>query len=145
MTYYSPAEYLSVWLSSRVGDWPVYVGNLPDLPDNVIVLSDSGSFLKGRSHKTGFTNHVPSIQVRVRGVGGPNSYRNARAKLSEVMNLLETQLSRALVTVGTAPSPVIPARLWSFSATSGIFFLGYEDRNRRPGFTVNGVLTIGAP
>lgn len=61
------------------GNWPVFYGNLPDLPDNLIVVSDTDSIDGGRYMINGERQEFHGFQVLVRADTKRVAYRKIRA------------------------------------------------------------------
>lgn len=79
----SPAELVAQYMidSEKVGDadkdpqpaWPVYVGHMPETPDNCVMISNSSGMQDGRHMEDGERVSHPGVSFRIRcsdyGVG----------------------------------------------------------------------------
>jgi hypothetical protein len=113
--------------------WPIFVGHLPDEPDNAVCVYDTAGVRDGRIHVTGETIGHPGWQIRVRGGGYDVGYD----KMKNVVDSLDTL--RQISVVIDSDTYIIAAT----TRTSGPLSLGQEpDGSRRAGFTVNGTITF---
>jgi len=110
----------SIGVAGGSADWAIYVGSMPEKPDRMVAVTDSG----GRGNWTKWLLDFPSIQIRVRGRKG--DYNTARGKLVDC----ETAI------LGLEPQVVNSDRIVSITALGGLAFLGY-DANERPEFVYN--------
>lgn len=100
---------------SGSGDWRLYVGVQPKIPDRVITLYDAG----GLAPNPRWLLDYPSVQIRVRGNQG--DYNNAWEQAKKVRNLL---LGVASYTAGDGD------RIVSVTAIGDIAFMGLDDSQR---------------
>src|SRR5678816_1809962 len=70
-------------------DWPVFVGYLPDLPDNAICVYDTAGRLDGRIMRTGEQIEHAGIQTRVRGL----NYLAVQAKALAIADMFDVQFN----------------------------------------------------
>lgn len=138
---YSPADILRGALvgaskgnmPSASGDWPIFVGHMPEEIDQAIGIFDTTGNKDGRVMKTGETIIHPGYQIRIRTIDYPDAY----SKIHEIQKFLDT-IANKVVSLG-GDSYIINAT----SLKSGPFSLGQEpDSRRRENFTVNGTMTI---
>jgi len=140
---HSPAELLRASLvGARIGvfpsktskkPWPVFVGHMPDDPDDVICVYDTAPVMDGRLQETGETVKHLGFQVRVRSF----SYRAAYAKITTIDARLDDIRREGIVINGE--SYIIAA----VTKTSGPLAMGQEpDGKRRENFTLNGTMTV---
>lgn len=94
------------------GDWPVFVADEPDRPDNCVTVYDSpDSPVDGREMNSGRMLANLSIQVRVRATTHEEGYAKANeihtAMLEDVyQEHVEVQAAHYLVHCFSKPSPV---------------------------------------
>jgi hypothetical protein len=98
----------------------IFISLMPNTPDAVIALYDSGGF----PGESGYKYEYPTIQVRIRGAKG--QYISAYAKAEAVRNFLH---DRANITWGVNRY----IGIWSMS---DILFLGQDELNR-PELSIN--------
>lgn len=138
----SPAELIRAALvAAKVGVlpssatppvWPVFVGSLPDSPDNAICVYDLEGNTEGRNMRTGRTLTHPGYQVRVRGVDHPTGY----TKIAAIQAALDAVYDLEVAVSGRDYT------IHSIMQSSGVLSLGEEpDGKRRNGFTLNGTIT----
>lgn len=114
-------------------NWPIFVGFLPNDPDNAICIYDTAGRLDGRIMRSGEQIVHPGIQVRVRA----SNYLDAQGKVTTIARVLDAQY-QVTITLGTESYLV-----QNISRSSDIFSLGVEDSDRRRhSFTVNATVTI---
>tara|TARA_R110002167_G_scaffold46072_1_gene137793 strand:- start:467 stop:904 length:438 start_codon:yes stop_codon:yes gene_type:complete len=136
----SPAELLRASIvtagfgtqPSTASTWPVFVGHMPDLPDNSVCVYDTSGSLDGRVQRGGETIEHPGWQVRVRATDHPTGY----AKIATIRNHIDTILREGIV-IGASSYTIQAANL-----TGGVQTVGQEpEGTRRNNFTINGTLT----
>ena len=137
-----PAQVFQKWLISKaLGSdsdaetllpWPVYVGFLPESPDDLIVVSDTTGAKDGRL-MVGETIFHPGIQIRIRSLDYVAGYTKAQdifKALDKIKNL------NVVVNQSTV-------RIAAFTKSSDILNLGTDpETRRRQGFTINGTTTL---
>lgn len=135
---HSAANILHKWLllEGLVGNietsenWPGFVNFMPDAPDNLVVLTDTGGTLDGRGHRSKKTYKHPAVQVRVRG---------GVAFEQEAFNLCE-RISQAFDSLVRKEVVIDDDSLYlvkSVSHTSTVTALGRGPESDRPSFVVN--------
>lgn len=138
--YNSPAELVRWSIANdglgsypSEGDvWPVFVGHMPDEPDNCICVYDTTGTVDGRLQQDGKSIEHPGIQVRVRAIDHPTGY----PKITNIRNHLDSVLRQGVV-IG-----VYQYTIQAITLTGGVQTLGQEpDGERRVNFTINGILT----
>lgn len=103
--------------------WPIYIGRIPEKPDNVILIVDTG----GASSEAKWLLDYPTITIIVRGTDYSTSYTKAK------------QIKDALHSI---PAQVINGDRWvSCLITGDITYLGMSDKDR-PSFSLNFRLII---
>ncbi len=113
--------------------YPVFVGSMPDSPDNAVCVYDTEGFKDGRDMRNKQSIIHPGYQVRVRGLDHPTGY----AKIRDIQRLLDTLGSFVVVIDGTRYT------IAAITQVSGILSLGEEpEAKRRNGFTFNGTITF---
>ncbi len=117
---------------TAAGAWPVFVGHMPDEPDNVICVYDTTGLTDGRIQSNGETIRHPGWQVRVRATDHPTGY----AKIAAIRNHIDGIIREGIV-IGTHSYTIQAATL-----TGGVQTIGQEpEGTRRDNFTINGILT----
>ena len=121
-------------------DWPIYVSQEPDYPDNAIMVFDTSPVLQGRVHNDGEVQERHGIQVVVRGVNEESSGR----KMREVSHKFDVSKNPG---DGVYRNQVIiDNRIYlvhSISRESGPFYLG-KDRFRsfRDRYSLNVTVSV---
>lgn len=116
--------------------WGLYVGMLPDTPDEAICVFNTTGVIQGRIQFTGETIEMHGVQVRIRGRYEEKTYAKARA----IAVALDTQIRRTLVTIGSDTY-----RIFSFNRTSSVIPLGADSpTTKRRSFAVNGIVSVRA-
>lgn len=139
----SPAEILRASLiagalgvlisTSPTGAWPIFVGHMPDTPDNVMCVYDTAGIKDGRLMRTGKTIKHFGWQVRVRAT----EYDDGFVKIAMVADYLDTVLRETVVISS------VTYVIQSVTQTSGPFSIGQEsEAKRRENFTLNGTMTL---
>lgn len=123
--------------TNPTGAWPIYVGHMPDAPDEAMCLYDTSGFAQGRVLHAGDPTLIekPGIQLRVRAGGFRTGYAKVRA------------LSRHLTDV-YKQTVVLGADWYMIHAmhqTGTALAIGREPGgDRRELFTLNAVMTYTA-
>jgi hypothetical protein len=113
--------------------WAVYVGFMPDTPDDAICVYDTAGKLDGRMMRTGQQIEHEGIQVRVRGLLYPTTIAKAYG-----IALAFDEQKRSAVTADAANYLI-----QNISRSGAVLNLGVEDTDRhRYHFTINATLTI---
>ena len=111
--------------------WPVYVSSEPDLPDQVITVSNGVDQIVGFSQPDRQCEEFHGIQIRVRGLNNSDTH----TKIHEIAIALDQDIYRQEVVIDSSTYCV-----HSINRTSGPFDLGKNVPNsRRSLFTVNGL------
>lgn len=74
--------------------WPIYVNQIPDVTDNMILLTDIEGHQDGRNLRTGKKIEHPGIQILVRGIDQPTGFK----KTSAIANAVDTCLRQTVIT-----------------------------------------------
>lgn len=115
-------------------EWPVFVGILPDQPDNAISCYDTAGIMNGRIMRTGEQVEHPGLQIMVRSP----DYLSAINKANAIALALDQQSD---VVVQMESNRFY--RIQNISRAGAILPLGLnEDDRRRYHFSINAVLTI---
>jgi hypothetical protein len=72
------------YLQSQGITEPIYIGRLPDGPDDCVALFEYA----GRPPYTLIAVDTPGLQVKIRGAAGDNDYQDARARAQTILNTL---------------------------------------------------------
>lgn len=119
-------------LPSANGSWPIYAHNLPDTPDNAVVVYDTAGLLDGRSGADSVMEEHYGIEIMVRS-SGVTGYTKADA-IAVAMDTVQN----VSVTVDTT-SYVVHA----ITRKSGVLKAGTETpTSKRYLFTVNAVVAL---
>jgi len=141
---HSPAYILAQYLINEglvidpqdSGDWPVYVGMLPDdenVKDNIVACMDTEPLKDGRIFEDGENIWHYGFQTLVRAV----RYNTAYEKAEELAENLET-VNRDEITISSSTY-----RIDNVSQTTGAVSLGQEDGSRRRQlFSTNFLVTL---
>lgn len=114
-------------------DWPVYVSDEPDLPDNAITTFDTSGTLDGRSMIDGDLWDHYGCQVRLRSA----TYVAGRDKAQDVRAALASAVNRT-VTINTEHYTV-----QCLSQIGQVLSLGKDSPSgNRNLFTINALLTV---
>lgn len=116
-------------------DWPVFVTEEPQGPDNVVTLYDTPGIMQGRFQVDGEVQEEYGIQIRVRS----QDYETGYTKAKTLANALDEDVLRESVTVDNTEYLVHAA-----SRTSGgILALGRDEANaHRRLFTINYLFAV---
>lgn len=114
-------------------DWASTIGMLPISPDNAISITDTSGILGDKNIDDGSEDEHFGIQVRVRSTDYDIGYK----KLDAIKKKLATVQRVSLVVNSES------VKFQSFKLTSGIMFMGYEEKNQRAAFSLNGTVSIG--
>lgn len=115
-------------------EWPVYLSNEPEKPDNVITVVRTDSILAdGRLQINGEVQETYGALIRVRG----SSYVGTEAKTINISAALDSQVNRNPVTVGSNSYLVHNA------SRGSVIDLGeMRDGSERRLFTINYLYSI---
>ena len=127
-------------LGSASGSWPVFVGFLPDRPDNAILVMDTAGKLDGRIMRTGEQIAKPGIQVRLRSL----DYAVAQLKAKQIALMLDSQMRSEVSLDGMAPADLDGIyTIHNISRSGDILPMGVEEGDRpRHHFSVNAMVTV---
>lgn len=64
---------------SAGGAWPIYVGQEPNSPDNVVTVYDTAGEIQGKAHVSGEVQERYGVQIRVRAANFHTGQNKARA------------------------------------------------------------------
>ncbi len=119
-------------------DWPIFIGFMPEAPDEALCVYDTAGRQDGRIMSNGEQIIHPGIQIRIRG----KVYSTTRAKAENIARILSEQKRRLV-----EPETGVFKTLMNFSQTGDILSLGIEaeDPRRRHHFTINAIATITQP
>lgn len=127
MGMYDPAQaYRDLLVAAGVGvwgatsGWGIYIGNMPDAPEKVILVNATG----GRDPMPQWLVNYPSVQVFVRGA--KSGYQEARDKISACRDAL----------LGYTGGTLGGDTYRSINQMGEIAYLG-QDENTRPTFSAN--------
>jgi len=125
--------------------WPIYVGSMPDAPDNCVSIRDTAGVDQGRNMATGLLAEKLGIQTRIRSVGPVDGYVKAAAlhnRMSQnaagTLPLTNTSVT-VIDEVGTASSVY---NVISIQHTGPVLRLGPEGTSHRYLWTINSLVTL---
>lgn len=124
-------------------DWPVYVGNEPDTPDNVITVYDTAGRLDSKNMTDGEVVEHPGFQVRVRSAS-QNQYYAGYNKIDAIAKALDA-VTVATVQVGdVAGTGDATYTVTAATRTSSILAFGAAETGltKRSVFTVNFIVAL---
>ena len=125
---------IDLGLGTASGSWKIFVGFLPDQPDDAICVYDTTGKLDGRVMAGEQIEHE-GVQIRVRN----RSYPDTWDKINTIATTLDT-IKRTIVEISGSELYLIH----NVSKTGSIMSLGIEERGSRRyhHFTLNVVLTM---
>jgi hypothetical protein len=129
---------LDLALASQISDnddWPVFDSNMPDRPDDCIIVTDTDSLLDGRTQFDGETQEHFGFQVKIRSKGPVEGYR----KLAEIAASFDDSVLKFPVDVGANSYTV-----QSITRRSGIIKMGKESVSARNLWSLNCTASIYA-
>lgn len=113
--------------------WPIYVGQMPDKPDEVIAVFDTSGQLDGRTHVDGVVHSHPGIQIRIRSTRYDLGYARANQ-----LRIALQEIKREVVLIEAVSYTVHVG-----SKIGDILSLGKsEEVNKRDLFSLNAQLAI---
>lgn len=132
----SPALILGHALAQRHeiedgGEWPYYVGRMPDSVNQGLVLTDTTPLLYEKGMRSLETLIYPGVQIRLRC----NNYQLGYNKIRSIQRACDTLYREQISVDGCV------YLLQAVRSSAGVFPLGHDDRNRDE-FTLNVLLTL---
>lgn len=127
---------LDLALASQISDnddWPVFDTNMPDRPDDCIVVTDTDPLLHGRTHVDGETQEHFGIQVKIRTKSPVLGYQ----KLAAISHSFDKDILRFPVDVGPNHYTV-----QAVSRRTGIIKMGKEPVSARHLWAINCITSI---
>lgn len=122
---------------NQSSNWAVFVGFVPDDPDNAIVVFDTAGMPDGRLMTTGERIEHPGIQIRVRGL----EYAVTRNRAEAIALALDAQHNAEIDLDEESVSASYIVQ--NITRTGMIMPLGAEESDRRRfHFTINAILTL---
>lgn len=117
------------------GVWPVFVGFLPDAPDEALCVYDTEGKPDGRLMTNGEQIEHPGIQIRARGKSYPDTYVKLRTIADTLAGLANVEVSLESDEVYT---------IQNLSRQGTILALGLDEEGGRRTyhFTLNFLLTL---
>jgi hypothetical protein len=130
----TPTTGISGGTGGNLGDWPIYIANAPNAPDNILTVFDTEGVKQGRIMLGGMTVKHPGFQVQIRC----NDYLIGWDKANAVMvSLSEKVENKTVVIIGNTYI------IYAISITSGPISLGKNvTESKRYIFTVNGTVSL---
>lgn len=121
--------------------WPIYTGNAPDRPDNLIKVTLTAGMDDGYTNPNSERQEKPGIQILVRSVNEEKGYYKA-----QTIAIFLDEVQRTLVhisdieDVGTGTMTYI---LHSIMRTSNVIAIGTDvPAGKRQLFTINAIVTL---
>lgn len=114
-------------------DWPVYYGNLPDAPDQAILVSDTEMIKDARMMYSGEVAQHDGFQVLVRGKSVDDGYTKAK----QILIAFDQDVYQTDVEIGGSTYSI-----QSINRTSDVMHLGVEQGTRRRLYSVNAAMAV---
>jgi len=119
-------------------DWPIYVDDLPDEPDNLVRVHDTEGRVWGRVHH-GQTITYPGLQFWIRGVDHTTGYPKA-AQIEAWLDKVSRQEVTVVHPVGTDPVTYL---IQAIHRTTGLGPVQTpNDEKDRSSFVINAIIKI---
>lgn len=117
--------------------WPVFVANIPQSPDNVIVINETTSVRDGRDMISGAYFDRKGVQFLIRS----NTYNPGQLKARDIVKDLTETATFPQVYLLSSSSEYY--RINNFSLTSGPIPIGREiEASKRYQFTINFLVSL---
>jgi len=113
--------------------WPIHVGNLPNKPDNAILVSDTAGRFGGRVHTSGEMQEHQGVQIKVRSA----DYQTGGLRARTIAKNLDEDIAQTSVTISGSVYLIE-----AVTRTSGPLSLGTEEGTERSLFTINAVVSL---
>jgi hypothetical protein len=135
----SPAEIVQQLLVDLVDewggtDWPLFVDNEPDSPDDAITVYNTDGLLNARLQNTGEFDENPGIQIRIRSAEYTDGWTIADA----IKAMLDEDVYGNVVAVLDGGDFEIE----TFNRSSNVLAIGREPESQRWVFTLNGTIVV---
>ena len=128
-------------LPSSSGSWPIFAHNLPDTPDNAVVVYDTQGVLEGRSGADGgVMDEHPGIQVRVRS----SAVNTGNIKAEAIAEALDQNVLNYGITItNTTGTATTTYTVHAVTRKSGVLRLGRDNPSSDCySFTINSIVAI---
>lgn len=112
--------------------WPIFVGILPDAPDNAITIYDTTGSMDGRHMRTGQQIEHYGLQVRVRA----ETYDLAWRKADEILRICDRTKRNAVTVDGDTYT------IQNIDRSTQLIDLGEEKERLRRNIVFNALVTI---
>lgn len=131
---HSAASIIAKWLidnsyatdSKKCADWPVFVSQMPNEPDEVVVVKDTAGKLGGKLQTSGSTIVYFGVAVRVRGV----EYQGTWNKANDLFNRLSVVRQATVAMPKMVGVPATNYKIHCVGHASGIAHLGTDAKQR---------------
>lgn len=121
------------------GDWPVFVSEEPDTPDDVITIYDTVGTREGRSQIDGEVQEHEGIQIRIRSTDYDTGHRKTDAiKVAVDITTYRNTVGISSV-LGTGTMQYFVQAISRISMTGG---LKESPTSKRNVFTINAVVAL---
>ncbi len=122
------------------GDWPIYVSEEPNEPDNVITVFATVGTQDGRTMIDGEVQEHEGIQIRVRSAGYDTGNRKADELKIAIDQTIERDTVQVASVIGTG---TLDYFVQAVSRVSGPLSLGKETpTSHRNVFTINAIVAL---
>jgi len=139
---HSPADILGQLLhdlglgviAPTTSNWPIFIANTPDSPDNLITLTDTTGKLQGRIMVSGEAVAFPGLQIKVRGV----THQVGWTKINAIAEAMDKNVKLSTVRIDSTTYTVT-----CVDRSGDIAKLGSESpTSKRKNFTLNLLVTV---
>lgn len=120
-------------LPSASSTWPIHTGNLPDKPDNSVLITETAGRIDGRDHTSGETQEHQGIQIMVRS----DRFSSAWTKAANIAKTIDEDIARTTVVISASTYELL-----AITRTSGPINLGKEEGSKRQIFTINAIVSL---
>jgi len=115
-------------------DWPIYVANLPDAPDNILVLHDTANVIAGVDQ----INNAMSVRYGFQCMVRSSDYDVGWQKASRVSKSITENVKNTSVVIGSNTYSIA-----IITVSSGPMFIGNSTEDSKSYlFNVNGLLSV---
>lgn len=114
------------------GDWPAYVGKMPDDQDQMVHIKNTGGLMEGEILSSGQSINKPGLNFTIRAKDHPTAYDKAK----QIWDALGAIFRNSVIVGGDTYV------LWAFKRLTPPVYLGEEVGKRRELFSIDGRVSI---